>query len=180
MAREDCLMRLRDILLAGVLALGAACAGAQGIKIGFVDGYRIENESVTALKLIEALKKEFAPRERQLQDMQKQVADLQARLEKGGAKMKPTEREARERELNALAQRFEQARRGFVEDLELRKREARGKVIEDANIVIKSIAEAEKFDLVLQDAVFHSRQIDITEKVLKAMAKRPVPPLSGR
>ena len=46
-------------------------------------------------------------------------------------------------------------------------------VQERANKVIQQIAEAEKFDLILQDpVVFASQRIDITEKVIKALADK--------
>ena len=45
-------------------------------------------------------------------------------------------------------------------------------MLERANRVIKQIAEAEKFDLILQEAVFRSPRIDITDKVIKALADK--------
>ena len=47
------------------------------------------------------------------------------------------------------------------------------RVQERANRVILQIAEAEKFDLILQDpVVFASQKIDITDKVVKALADK--------
>ena len=43
-------------------------------------------------------------------------------------------------------------------------------MLERANKVIKQIAEAEKYDLILQEAVYRSPRIDITDKVIKALA----------
>ena len=37
---------------------------------------------------------------------------------------------------------------------------------------IQQIAEAEKFDLILQEAVYISARIDITDRVLKALADK--------
>ena len=47
--------------------------------------------------------------------------------------------------------------------------EEQGQVADRANKVIKQISEAEKYDLILQDAVFASPRIDITDKVIKAL-----------
>jgi len=44
-------------------------------------------------------------------------------------------------------------------------------VFERADRVIKRIANEEKYDLILQEAVFRSPRIDITDKVLKALAE---------
>ena len=43
---------------------------------------------------------------------------------------------------------------------------------ERANRVINQIAESEKFDLILQEAVYASSKIDITDKVLKALVEK--------
>ncbi|HEV7394601.1 MAG TPA: OmpH family outer membrane protein, partial [Burkholderiales bacterium] len=43
-------------------------------------------------------------------------------------------------------------------------------LFERANRVIKQIAESEKFDLIVQEAVYRSPRLDITERVLKALA----------
>jgi outer membrane protein len=44
-------------------------------------------------------------------------------------------------------------------------------VIEKANKEIKQIAEAEKYDLVLQDVVWVSPKLDMTDRVIKALAE---------
>lgn len=165
-------MKIFIALIAGLLVLAAGHAAAQSPKIGYVNGSRVENESALILQSIEELKKEFAPREQQLKDLQKQGQDLQTQLVNEGAKMQPAEKQAREKTLAATIQQFEQMSRNFAEDLEARKRERRAQVIEQANAIIKAIAETGKFDLIVQQAVYGSPQIDITEQVLKEMAKR--------
>jgi len=60
--------------------------------------------------------------------------------------------------------------REFREDLNLRRNEELAALFERANKVIRGIAEAEKFDLILQEAVYRSPRIDITDKVLKALS----------
>ena len=62
--------------------------------------------------------------------------------------------------------------REFREDLNLRKNEELAQVLERANKVIAEIAEKEKYDLILQEAVYRSPRIDITDKVLKALADK--------
>lgn len=165
-------MKIFIALIAGLLVLVAGHAAAQSPKVGYVNGSRIESESALTLQSIEELKKEFAPREQQLKDLQKQGQDLQTQLVNEGAKMQPAEKQAREKTLAATIQQFEQMSRSFAEDLEVRKRERRAQVIEQANAIIKVIAETGKFDLIVQQAVYGSPQIDITEQVLKEMAKR--------
>ena len=60
--------------------------------------------------------------------------------------------------------------REFQEDLNQRRNEETAAIVERANKVIKQIAETEKYDLIIQEAVYRSTRIDITEKVIKALA----------
>ncbi len=164
-------MKLRSALYAGVLMLAAACAVAQEVKIGYVDGFRIENESAPALRAVEGLKQEFAPRQEKIVELQQQIAAAREQLEKTGDKMPLAERQSRERSLMAMMRQSDQMSLGLAEDLELRKNQERARIVEEANSVIKAIAEAGQYDLILQQATYSSRGIDITEQVLDEMAK---------
>ncbi len=159
-------------VLLAAMVLASAPALAQPLKIGVVDGFRIEKESDLTKRGIEQLKKEFAPREQQLQDLQKQGTDLKGELERDGDKMKPADRAAKEKRLVSLSQQFEQMQRSYAEDMEFRQREVRLRIVGEITAVINSIAEAEKFDLILQQAIFAGAQIDLTDRVIKEMAKR--------
>ena len=157
---------IKQQIIAALLAL------AQPLKIGVVDGGRVEGESELTKRAIEQLKKEFAPREQQLQDLQKQGLDLKAEVERDGDKMKPADRAVKEKRLVALSQQFEQMQRSYAEDMEFRQREVRLRIVGEITAVINSIAEAEKFDLILQQAIYASGQIDLTDRVIQEMAKR--------
>ena len=112
-------------------------------------------------------------RDAEIQKLGKQVRDLQASLDKDGATMAETERRNKERDLANLARDLQRMQREFREDVNLRKNEELSGIQERANKVIQQIAEAEKFDLILQDpVVYASQRIDITEKVIKALADK--------
>ncbi len=101
------------------------------------------------------------------------MRDLQAQLEKDGVTMAESERRNKERDLANMTRDLQRLQREFREDLNLRRNEELAAVQERANKVIQQIAEAEKFDLILQDpVVFASPRIDITDKVIKALADK--------
>ena len=154
-----------------VLAVVSMQTSAQSLKIGYVNVTRIESESAMAQQSIEKLKKELAPREQQLQVMQKQGIELQTDLEKNGATMAASEREAKEKRLGVMAQQYQQAQRSLLEDVEVRKRESLADFLADVNVIIKGLAEAGKYDLIIQQSVYNSAQVDITEQVLAEIAK---------
>ncbi len=156
-----------------VLALAATLAFAQGgeYKIGFVNTERLFREATPAKRAQQKLEKEFAGRDADIQKLSKQVRDLQALLEKDGVTMAESDRRNKERDLANMSRDLQRLQREFREDLNLRRNEELAAVQERANKVIQQIAEAEKFDLILQDpVVFASTRIDITEKVIKALA----------
>jgi outer membrane protein len=164
------LKRVITVLLAAALAAPALPAFAVELKIGFVDAERIRRESDPAQKAQKKLEKEFAERDKELQKVAKQVKDLQSSLEKEGVTMSESDKRNKESELGRLNREFQRMQREFREDLNLRKNEELATIIERADKAIKNIAEAEKFDLIVQEAVFRSPRIDITDKVIKALA----------
>ena len=147
----------------------AALVFAAELKVGFVNTERIFREAGPAQKAQKKLEKEFAARDAELQKMAKQVRDMQAQVEKESVTTSEADKRNKERDLANLNRDFQRQTREFREDLNMRKNEELGVVQERANKVIKEIAELEKFDLIVQDAVFASIKIDITDKVLKAL-----------
>jgi outer membrane protein len=90
-------------------------------------------------------------------------------LEKDGVTMSDSDRQAKERELAALTRELQRKDRELREDFNRRRNEELSGMLEQINKVIRKMAEAEKYDLILQDAVYRSPRIDVTDKVLKAL-----------
>ncbi len=155
-----------------VFALLITEVSAQSTKVGYVNVVRIENESALAKQSLDLLRKEFAPREQQLAEMQKQGNSLQAELEKSAATMPASDRIAKEKRITAMLQQYQQMQRSMAEDFEIRKRESFGGFLAEVNTIIKNIAEAGKYDLIVQQAVYNSAATDLTDEVMKELAKR--------
>ena len=173
MSRSTPIVLRAALFLAALLVLGTGLAQGADYKIGFVNTERLFREAAPAKRAQQKLEKEFAARDADIQKVGKQVRDLQTALEKDGVTMSEAERRNKERDLANLSRDMQRAQREFREDLNLRRNEELASVQERANRVIQQIAEAEKFDLILQDpVVFASQKIDITEKVIKALADK--------
>ena len=165
--------RIAGCIVAAVLLLAATAAAALDYKIGFVNTERLFREATPAKRAQQKLEREFATRDAEIQKLSKQVRDVQAVLDKDGATMQESDRRNRERDLANQSRDLQRMQREFREDLNLRRNEELAGIQERANKVIQQIAEAEKFDLILQDpVVFASQRIDITEKVIKALADK--------
>ena len=164
---------LKGLILAAGLALSSSLAVANdNVKVGFISIDRILREAAPAKKALQKLEKEFAPRDAEIQKLTKQAKDLQTVLEKESVTLSEADRRNKEADLGRINRDLQRLQREFREDLNARRNEELSQVIERANKVVQQIAEAEKFDLILQEAVFRSARIDITEKVLKALTDK--------
>src|SRR4029079_17882556 len=130
-------------------------------------------EAAPAKRAQQKLEKEFAARDAEIQKVGTQVRDLQTSLDKDGATMPEADRRNKERDLANLSRDLQRSQREFREDLNLRRNEELASVQERANSVIRQMAEAEKCDLIVQEPViFASPRIDITDRVIKALADK--------
>lgn len=152
------------------MVLGAASsAGAQELKIGYVNSDKVMRESAPAKAATGRLEAEFTRRDKELNELGARLKASSERLEKDAPTLSESERARRQRELVEQDREFQRRRRELQEDFNQRRNEELAAVIERANRVIKQIAETEKYDLIVQEAVHWSPRVDITDKVIKAL-----------
>lgn len=164
-------MKFVTFLVALMVSLPVSYVSAsESVKIGYVNTQRIFRDAPAAVKAAKKIEAEFSRRDQELQRMAKQLQGMQESLEKNAVTMTETDRRTKEKELNELSREFQRKQREFREDLNLRQNEENAAIIEKANKAIKQLAETEKFDLIVQDVVWASPKLDITEKIIKALA----------
>ena len=163
---------MKRMLVALLLGFAALTAQAVDMKIGFVNTERVFREAAPAKRAQQVLEREFSQRNAELSKLEKQGRDLQTDLERENVTMPEAARREKERQLADISRDFQRKQREIREDLNLRRNEELARVQERATRVINQIAEQEKFDLIIQEAVFASSRIDITEKVIKALADK--------
>lgn len=159
-------------LAAAALSGLALAAAAADLKIGFVNTERVFREAAPAKRAQQKLEKEFAARNAEIAKMEKQGRDMQAELERDNVTMTEPVRRDKERQLADVSRNFQRMQREIREDLNLRRNEELASVQEQATRVINKIAEQDKYDLIIQEAVFASGKIDITDKVIKALSDK--------
>nr|WP_314899437.1 OmpH family outer membrane protein [uncultured Deefgea sp.] len=139
-------------------------------KVAVVDIQRILREAAPAVRATKKLEKEFEPKRIELQRFSAQGKALQQMLDKNT--LVEADRRVKERELVKLNQDFQRMQREINEDLNTRRNEEMAGLQERVNFAIRSVAEAEKLDAVIQDPVYRNPKIDITDKVLKLLADK--------
>jgi outer membrane protein len=163
-------MKYLRLLVALPLVFATQAAIAQSdFKVGFVNLDRILRDAAPAVRAQKKIEAEFSKRDQELARLADQLKRAQEQMEKNAVTMSDTDRRNRERDLGDQSREFQRKQREFREDLNQRRNEELAAVLDRANKVVRQIAESEKFDLILQEAVFASPRIDITEKVIKAL-----------
>jgi outer membrane protein len=152
-----------------LLAACTAPAVAQEIKIGYVNSERVLREAAPAKAAQTKLEAEFSKREKDLNDQALKLKTAADKLEKDTPTLSQSEQARRQRELVELDRDIQRKRREFQEDLNQRRNEELASVVERANRVIKQIFDAEKYDVILQEVVFASNRVDITDKVIRVL-----------
>jgi len=165
---------MRTLSVTVALALSTwASAQAQEFRIGFISTDRIFREANTAKAAQTKLEQEFSRREKELMDLGNTLKTNSEKLEREAPTLSEAQRVARQRQLSEQDREFQRKRREFQEDLNARKNEEFQLVLERANRVVRQVAEAEKYDLVLQEAVYINPKHDITEKVIRQLNGSP-------
>ncbi len=161
---------LLSMALSGAALLAGFGAQAQELKIGYVNIDRVLRDAVPAKAAQSKLEQEFNRREKELNDAAQRLKSASDKFEKDAPTLAESERSRRQRDLVEQDREIKRKSREFQEDLSQRKNEELAGVLDRANKVVKQIFDQEKYDLILQEAVFASPRLDITDRVIKALA----------
>jgi outer membrane protein len=160
---------LQSVALAASMVLATSAVQAQELKIGYVNSERVLREANLAKVAQSKLEAEFGKREKELRDQETKLRGAAEKLEKDAPTLSEAERNRRQRDVVEQYRDLQRKKREWQEDLTQRKNEELSSVVEKANKVIKQIFDAEKYDLILQDAIHYSPRIDITKKVIDTL-----------
>lgn len=162
---------VNHFFLAALCMMSFSSAQAQDMRIAFFDGQRVLNESVPAKAAMAKIEQDFSKRTKEIVDIANRLKSLAQKFDREAPNLSDIERIRRQRELADMDQDYTRKQRAFNEDLGQRKQEELNNLSERALKVVRQIAESEKYDIVVQDATYFNPRIDITDKVLKALAK---------
>ncbi|NCS66276.1 MAG: hypothetical protein COS39_01020 [Hydrogenophilales bacterium CG03_land_8_20_14_0_80_62_28] len=163
----------KPILPAALLALLLASPLVSAdTKVGYIDTERLFKDSPMAVKAQKKLEQEFAKRDQEIQRMTKQARDLQNLLEKEDLTLSESEKTRKTRDLANVTRELQRAQRELREDLNQRKQEEFSAIHTRARSLIIDIANKERFDLIIENAVYASPRIDLTDRVMRALEQR--------
>jgi outer membrane protein len=164
------------IIASGVAALAAAAAPAWAdLKIGVVNYAKLMQESPQAKAAQDALRGEFAGKQKDLQTQQQSLKSKEESLQRDSATMSADQRTAAERELRDGNRELQLKVQQYQDDFNARQNEELSKLQKTLVEEVQTFAQAQKFDLVLADGViFAAPVLDVTPQVLSALQARGV------
>ncbi len=160
---------LKSCGLAFVMACAALSAHADEFRVGVINTDRVFKESNAAKQAQAKLEQDFSKRQKDLDDAGKALKSAIDKFDTDAPTLAESQRIARQKQLGEQDREFQRKRRDLQDELNARKSEELQAVLAVLNRVIKQIAESEKYDLILQEAVYFKPKHDITDKVLKVM-----------
>lgn len=157
------------VLAAGLVAPLWAVAKDE-LKIGFVDGTRLSQESPQAKVASDRLAKEFEPRKNEILKAQDQLKEREERFIKDSAFMSADDKQKKERELASAQRDLRKMQSDFQEDLTIRRNEELAKVMDTLRSAIQSYGKSEGYDLILFEGVsYASDRVNLTDEILKKL-----------
>jgi outer membrane protein len=170
------------VVISGVVALAAAAAPAWAdLKIGVVNYAKLMQESPQAKAAQDALRGEFAGKQKELQGQQQALKTKEESLQRDSATMSADQRSQAERDLRDGNRELQLKVNQYQDDFNARQNEELSKLQKTLVEEVQTYAQGQKFDLVLADGViFAAPVLDITPQVLTALQARGVrAPASG-
>ena len=152
------------------LVLLPASAYSQ-VKVGYINYDKIWTHAEPFVQAKERIDQEFGKRDKALKQQEQSIVKRKKEFERQAEKMSEAERRKKARELMDAEREFQRAVREFQEDFTQRQNEEIAALMDQVAKAIKAIAEREKYDLILQDAVYINPSLDITELLLDSLKK---------
>jgi outer membrane protein len=158
------------IYLLPVLLLLSGSLYAEDYRIAFVNATKVFEESPQYQAARDRLQTEFSRREKELLSEQKQLKQLEEKLQRDGSVMSESEVKRLERDILSRSRSLKNSQTEFREDLNLRQNEEFKKLRQQVREVIQEVGKAEKIDLIVSDGVvYFSKKIDISDLVLEKL-----------
>jgi outer membrane protein len=166
-------MRIEWLPALALLMVTAAQAQTTDLKVGVINVARLLEQAPQAQVAMNALQDEFAPRQRQIVALQRDLQQKQETLQRDSAVMGEEERLNMERQIREDQRNLTREQNEYVEDLNIRRNEELGRLQRSLLQEVQAYARSARYDLVVADVLYYSAAVDITAEVLEALAASP-------
>jgi outer membrane protein len=157
-----------------VIALFVSAAHAQQVvRIGFIDPVRLIEQAPQGGRALEQLEIEFQPSNESLMKQHNRVQEMEAELERNILVISASDAQVRQREIDNLKRRLKRSQQEAREDYNLRRNEEIGKLQALVREIVVELAKEQGYDLIIEQAVYVSDAVNLTDQVLGRLAQLP-------
>ncbi len=161
------------VMLSVATLTGFASVASAQAKIGVVSTNRLMSDAPQAKAANEAIRAEFAPREREIQTLGLQLKTREEKLAKDQATMTEIQRNSEEKALRDGYRELTLKQETVQEDFNARRNEEMSKLNRTLLEEVQAFAKAQGYDLILADGVLYATgALDVTGPVLEALKNR--------
>jgi outer membrane protein len=152
---------------------GGAAAPATGSKLGVINVRQAIVTTSEGKQASAELQSQFAPRQTELENMQKQIADLRSRLSAGGDKLSQEEQTRLTRQGELLARQANRKQDEYQEDVNAAQGEVIDKIGRKMIDVLDRYARENGYVAILDSSaqntpiLYASNQIDVTQEIVR-------------
>jgi outer membrane protein len=161
----------KTLLWGSLAALALATpVWAAELKIGYVNYGQLMEQSPQAKAIADAIRSEFIPRQRDLQNAQQSLKNREDKLQKDGATMSDEQRAREEKELRDGYRDLDKKRSEAQDDFNARRNEELSRLQRTLIEEVRVYAKAQNFDLIVADGVIYANPVlDITPAILSQL-----------
>jgi outer membrane protein len=160
---------------AAAFAVAGSASAQSNLKIGVINVSRLLEQAPQSKAVTDKLQKEFEPRQQSILAMRQKLQTQQDTFQKDSAVMGEEERNNLQRQIQTGQRDLQRTENEYLEDLNARRNEELGKLQREVLQRVQAYASAQKYDLVVADAIYFSSAVDITAQVIAAL-NGPAPP----
>lgn len=140
------------------------------LKIGYVNYGQLVEAAPQAKAIADAIRNEFTPRQRELQNQQQSLKTREDKLQKDGATMTEDQRSKAEKDLRDNYRDLQRKQSEVQDDFNARRNEELSRLQRTLIEEVRTYAKAQSFDLIVADGVIYANPtIDITPAILTAL-----------
>jgi outer membrane protein len=168
--------KLLTMIAMSILTFSFVANAATEMKIGIVDIPKAIQATKDGQKIKKQLEEEYNKKKADLEKKVKDISNMQADFDKKSLVLSDDARLKKQQEIDAEKAKYMELREKNLQDLSKKDRELSQPMIKKLNEVISEIAKTDGFTLILhkndQNLVWASKEVDITEQVIKALEKK--------
>lgn len=149
-------------------------AATTDMKIGVIDIQKVVQTAPQTKAITSRLSSKFDARKKEIETAQKSIEDGDAKLKRDGSVMSDSDRQALQDKLANQKRELMFKQQTYQEDVVRAQNEEMQKLLDSVRGVVDTIAEKEKYDIVLQkeSLPYVDSKLDITDQVIAALGKK--------